>query len=197
MRKFSSKKIAQTDYHGKNEPLRFILSFIILFPLFYYFNLFFFSITASKGHHYNVFLDSHLNYIRGLRWLLLQSSAQILNWLGFAAITNEYDLLVAGHGTLKLIYSCLGLGVISFFAAFVISYPKTLKSKVIFLITGILVIEFLNTVRFVVLAILLNKQHTMILDHHTVFNIIIYLVIAISLYFWVKQKDNTTVNEAN
>jgi exosortase/archaeosortase family protein len=192
------KKIAQTNYHKKNEPLRFILSFIILFPLFYYFNIFFFSITSPGSHHYySAFLDDNLNYIRGLRWILLQSSAQVLNWLDFAAITNQYDLLVAGHGILKLVYSCLGLGVISFFAAFVISYPKKLKSKIIFLVTGILGIELLNIVRFVVLALFWDKQHALILDHHTIFNIIIYLAIAISLYFWVKHDDNKTVNEAN
>jgi exosortase/archaeosortase family protein len=178
----------------KNEPLRFIISFIVLFPLFYYFNIFFFGVT-SPGNHYSAFLADHFDYIRGLRWLLLKSSAQILNWLGFSAITNEYELLVAGHGVIKLVYSCLGLGVISFFAAFVISYPKKWKAKIKFLISGILGIELLNVVRFVLLALFWNKHNTAIVDHHTIFNIFIYLIITISLYFWVKH--DSALNKKN
>jgi len=186
----------KTNYNEKNGPLKFILLFIILFAAFYYFNILFFGITAVGNHHYySAFLAGHLNYIRGLRLLLLNSSAQILNWLGFAAITNDYDLLVAGHGIIHLDYSCLGLGVISFFAAFVLAYPGKWKPKIIFLASGILGIEILNITRFILLSLLLSKQVTMKFNHHTVFNIIIYLVIAITLYFWVKH-DNAT-NKSN
>ena len=116
--------------------------------------------------------------------------------MGFSAITNEYDLLVAGHGILQLAYSCLGLGVISFFAAFVLSYPKKWKSKIIFLTSGILGIEFLNVIRFVLLALFWNKHHNHILDHHTIFNIFIYLIIAITLYVWVKNDNALNNNDA-
>jgi len=189
------KSATETNCNKKNEPLRFIVSFILLFVIFYYFNIFFFGIT-SPGNYYSAFLANHLNYIRGLRWLLLNSSAQILNWMGFAAITNEYNLLVAGHGILQLVYSCLGLGVISFFAAFVLSYPKQRKPKIIFLIGGILGIEFLNIIRFVLLALFWNKRENHILDHHTIFNIIIYLIIAITLYVWVKNDNALNNNDA-
>ena len=190
------KKTEKTDYYRKNEPLRFIGSFIIMFLAFYYFNIYFFGITSS-GNHYSALLANHFNYISGLRWLLLHSTAQLLNWMGFVAITNNYELLVAGHGVLQLVYSCLGLGVISFFAAFVLSYPKEWRSKIIFLISGISVIEFLNIIRFILLALFWNKHNNGIIDHHTIFNIIIYLVIAVSLYFWVKHDDNKTIYEAN
>ncbi|MDB5134263.1 MAG: hypothetical protein JWP37_866, partial [Mucilaginibacter sp.] len=79
----------------------------------------------------------------------------------------------------------------------VIAYPKKLKPKLSFLITGILVIELLNIVRFVLLALFWNKQKGLILDHHTIFNIIIYIIIAISIYFWVKHDDNKTTRAAN
>jgi exosortase/archaeosortase family protein len=189
------KGIEKTNYDQKSGPIKFIFSFIFLFAIFYYFNIFYFSITTPGAKHYSPFLSQYLNYIAGLRWGLLSSSAQILNWLGFGAITNEYDLLVAGHGIIHLDYSCLGLGVISFFAAFVLAYPGKWKSKITFLTCGILGIEFLNIIRFILLSMLLDKHSTMKFNHHTVFNIIIYLVIAITLYFWVKH-DNAT-NKSN
>lgn len=177
-------------------PLKFILLFAALFAVFYYFNIFFFGIT-TPGNHYNAFLAVNLNYISGLRWLLLHTSAQILNWLGFTAITSDYELLVVGHGALRLVYSCLGLGVISFFAAFVIAYPKKLRIKLVFLIAGILSIELLNILRFVLLALFWNKRGGQIVDHHTIFNSCIYAIILISLYFWVKYDDKSIAHAKN
>ncbi len=173
---------------GSASPLRFVFRFIVLFLLFYAFNLFYYGIT-SPGGHYSPFLDHYLNYIQGLRSLLLYVSTGLLKLLGFTAIRNDYELLVAGHSSIWIVYSCLGLGVISFFAAFVLAFPKPLKRKIIFLVTGIFAIEFLNVIRFMLLALYWNKNENKIIDHHTIFNIIIYIIVAISLYFWVKSSD--------
>jgi exosortase/archaeosortase family protein len=174
---------------GQLSPGKFVFRFLFLFLLFYYFNILFFGIT-NPGGHYNQFLANNLNYIQGLRWLLLSMSTQVLNWLGFSAIHNGTELLVAGKGAIILVYSCLGLGLMSFFAAFVIAYPKKTKQKLIFLTSGIVVIQLLNILRFVLLALFWNKNASRIVDHHTIFNIILYTIIMISLYFWVKQNDN-------
>lgn len=180
---------------GQLSPLKFIFKFLALFLMFYYFNILFFGIT-NPGKHYYPFLANHLNYIQGLRWLLLSISAQVLSWFGFSAIHNGTELLVAGKGAIVLVYSCLGLGLMSFFAAFVIAYPKKTKQKVVFLITGILAIQFLNILRFVLLALFWNKNSSRIVDHHTVFNIILYIIIMASLYFWVKQNDKRSNKHA-
>jgi exosortase/archaeosortase family protein len=167
-------------------PFKFIALFIILFLVFDYFNILFFGIT-SPGSHYSAFLSQNLNYIEWLRLLLLRSSAGVLNLFGYTAISNNTDLLVAGHGKLRLIYSCLGLGLISFFAAFVLAYPKSTKSKIIFLIAGIFIIEILNVIRFVLLGIFWNGHSNQIIDHHTIFNLTLYLLIFISLFFWIRK----------
>jgi len=175
-----------------NKPLRFAISFVLLFLIFYYFNIFYFSLTSS-GIHNNAFLAQHLNYIQAFRWLLLFCTTHLLHLLGFGAVFNNYELLVAGHGTIQVTYTCLGLGILSFFTAFVLSYPKPLKSKVITWIAGIIIIEFLNIIRFMILALYGNKQINRFIDHHTLFNIIIYVIISVGLYFWIKQ-DITVIN---
>jgi exosortase/archaeosortase family protein len=180
---------------GQVSPIKFVVVFLLLFLLFYYFNILFFGIT-SPGSHYYPFLANHLNYIQWLRQVLLNSTAQVLSWFGFSAVHNGTSLLVAGKGTIVLVYSCLGLGLMSFFAAFVIAFPKKLQQKTIFLIAGILCIQLLNIARFVLLALFWNKQANRIIDHHTIFNIILYLIIMISLYFWVKQGDKATNKHA-
>ena len=180
----------------KDSPLRFLVVFLGLFLIFYYFNIFYFSIT-SRGSHYVPFFDEHLNYIRWLRNLLLTVSRSIVNMLGFTCISNDHQLLVAGHGIIDVVYSCLGLGVMSFFASFVIAYPKKLKPKLIFLAIGLISIQILNVLRFVLLAVLWDKKSHLILDHHTIFNIVIYIIIAITLYFWVKHDDKPVAGAKN
>ncbi|MBK0378186.1 hypothetical protein I5M19_02650 [Mucilaginibacter sp. SD-g] len=178
------------SYLNQNIAIKFAITFIGLFLIFYYFNVYFFGLT-SVGNHYNSFLDQHLNYISWLRWLLLNTSAGILNFIGFAAIVNKYELLVSGHGAIRLIYTCLGLGVMSFFVAFVIAYPKKLKSKLIFLITGLLTIQLLNIIRLMLIALYWNRDRERVIDHHTIFNLFIYIIIAVALYFWVNSKSNS------
>lgn len=180
--------VEKFNKNGVISPIGFVFKFLVLFLIFYFFNLLFFGVT-NAGSHYSPFLDHYLNYVQGLRWLLLNVSTGLLNLLGFTAICNDYELLVAGHSTIQVVYSCLGLGVISFFAAFVLAFPKPAKRKIIFLAAGILVIEFLNVIRFMVLVLYWTPKDSKIIDHHTIFNIIIYIIIAISLYFWVKHTD--------
>jgi exosortase/archaeosortase family protein len=172
----------------KDSPARFLLVFILFFLFFYYFNIFFFGVT-TPGNHYNAFLDQHLNYIRALRHLLLDTTQLLTNLMGFSSISNDDQLLVAGRGIIDVVYSCLGLGVMSFFTAFVIAYPKRLKPKLIFLLVGLIGIQLCNILRFVLLALFWDKKPGRLLDHHTIFNVVIYALIAVSLYFWVKQDD--------
>ena len=171
-----------------NPAIKFALTFIVLFLVFYYFNIWFIGIT-SPGNHYSAFLDQHLNYIRLLRHLLLKSSGGLLGWFGFTSLTNDYELLVVGRGTIKLVYTCLGLGVMSFFTAFVLAYPAKWKPRLLFLVSGLVVIQLLNILRFALLALFWTKHAGQIIDHHTIFNIIIYIIVAVSLYFWVKRPD--------
>jgi len=181
----------------QNKAVRFAVVFIVLFLLFYYFNIWFFSAT-NPGPHYLNFLAKHFNYIQALRWLLLACTAVLLKIFGFSPVYNNYELLVAGHGTIQVVYTCLGLGVLSFFAAFVIAYPKPLKSKIIALISGVVIIEILNIIRFALLAIYGSNHVNQLIDHHTLFNIIMYVIIAVGLYFWIKEDITVpTKNEAN
>lgn len=172
---------------SKYNPMRFAIIYVVLFACFYYFNIFYLGIT-SPGNHYSPFLAEHLNYIQWLRSALLSASKLVLSTLGYTTITNDMDLLVAGHGHIALEYSCLGIGVMSFLAAFVIAYPKPAKEKAIFLIAGILIIQLLNIVRFVLLALYWKPNENHLFDHHTIFNSIIYLLLMVSLYFWMMRE---------
>ncbi|MEO7214181.1 hypothetical protein [Mucilaginibacter sp.] len=170
-----------------NIALWFSIKFVVLFLAFYYFNILYFGLT-SPGNNYSTFLDQHLNYIDWLRSGLLSISCALLNLMGFTAIVGENQLLVTGHTIIELIYTCLGLGVMSFFAAFVIAYPKKLKPKLLFLFSGLFCIQLLNIIRLMLLALYWNRSKSRIIDHHIIFDVIIYILIIIALYKWVNNK---------
>jgi exosortase/archaeosortase family protein len=172
-----------------NLPIRFAAAFISLFLLFYYFNIFFFGLTSSGGK-YSAFLARNLNYIDWLRWILLHISAFLLNAIGFKTIVSKYELLVSGHGIIKLVYTCLGLGIMSFITAFVIAYPKPLRAKLIFYFTAILGLQILNVIRLMLLALYWGRSKARIVDHHLIFDVIIYIIIVITIYFWVNYKSH-------
>ena len=170
-----------------NVAVCFGVSFLVLFLLFYYFNIYFFGVTQA-GNHYLPVLDDHFNYIRWLREGLLAASSLLLKAFGFTSIHNGYELLVVGHQRIVLVYSCLGLGVMSFFAAFVITYPKKWKAKLAFLLAGLLSIQILNICRLVLLALYWDRTKARIIDHHVIFDVLIYIFISASLYLWVNNK---------
>lgn len=186
------------SFISKIGSFKFIISFLFLYLFFDFLNKVNFSVTNLGSKHYLAFVANYLNYIHGLRYLLLFLSTKILNLIGYPAIFDEYYILVAGHGLLRVVYSCLGLGLISFFGAFVIAYPKKIKSKLLFLFGGILGIEALNILRFVLLGAFGSKKQSEIFDHHTVFNLIIYILLVISIYYWVKSDhSNNKTNGAD
>lgn len=167
--------------------LQFAIRFILLFALFYFFNLYYNGLMLSGGN-YNNFLARHFNYIQGLRNMLLHASSAGLQFLGYPTKINNYSLLVVGHNKINLAYDCLGLGVMSFLAAFVLTYPTQIKAKLklfLFLTIGF---QLLNILRFMFLALYWKGEGSNPINHHTIFNLIIYLLIAVTLYVWIEKS---------
>nr|WP_067057285.1 hypothetical protein [Mucilaginibacter sp. L294] len=169
----------------------FVIKFLCLFGLLYGFYLGYLSIS-SPGGVYIAFFDTYLNFIAWLRYLLIESSAIILNLLGYQTKTNTDQMLVIGHNIIYVGYDCLGFGVMCFFSAFVLTYPGVLKIKIYFLGIGLIVIQLINLARFVILSLYWHRSTSVYLsDHHTIFNLIVYILISVSLYFYIRYQDQS------
>ena len=169
----------------KNPTYRFLLFFLAGFLFLYYFNLFFIGIT-SPGNYYSGFLDQHLNYIRGLRNILLEISSKVMTAQGYKVYTSDYTLHAMDVGGFNLVYSCLGFGVMSFFTAFVIAWPeKSVKSKFFFTLGGLLLIQLLNITRFILITLYYKGSLFLGIDHHTLFNFILYFILMVVIYAWM------------
>ncbi len=118
----------------------------------------------------------------------MQTSASIIRAMGEQVFTTEIWFRVVGRGGFVMAYDCLGYGVMSFFTAFVIAFPKPIKSKLWFLPAGLLLIQTLNVIRFVFLGLYWRQSELKtIIDHHDLFNIVLYIVLMIVLYFWLNS----------
>lgn len=166
---------------------RFLFLFLGLFIAFYYFNIFFLGLT-SPGNYYSPFLDKYFNYVLLLQNTLINITAYVLELLRYNTFIKDNWLHVSGKGGFILAYDCLGISVMSFFAAFVIAFPKSLKSKLIFLPSGLIFIQLLNITRFILLALYWKGSiFRGVIDHHDLFNYILYAVLLTVIYVWTKS----------
>lgn len=181
-------------HYWQNPSIRFVILFLSLFSLFYYFNIFYMGITAP-GNYYSLFLDEHLNYISGFRNLLIGISAWIIRIFGYQVFTSDTTLHALNAGGINVVYSCLGFGVMSFFVAFVIAWPqRSLNSKLWFIPVGLLLIQTLNIARFIMITLFWrNSPYRSVIDHHTLFNVILYAILLASIYFWINANNSKRI----
>lgn len=176
----------------------FVVKLLVFYLLFSQGNLFMNSVTSEGGRFYNEFIAHNLNYIQALKSALILPAVWIIKLFGFYAIYNEMDILVVDGPWLRINYACLGLGVMSFLAAFVIAFPAKLKAKLKLFAWGILMIYLLNVTRIAALGVLLGffkSQRRNFTYHHEVFNIIVYICVFILLYFWIKKNTKLTIKK--
>lgn len=170
----------------QNPAIRFAIQFIALFFLF---DLGFVALygLSLPGNNYSPFVENYLNVVHWMRIFLLHTSKFFLELSGHRTVISETQLLTAGHYRLLLNYRCLGLGIMSFFAAFVIAFPKPWRKKTAFLVGGLLAIQALNVLRLVLLALYWTPSVGDIADQHTIFNIIVYVIIIAALFIWMRK----------
>ncbi|MFP5081154.1 glycosyltransferase [Pedobacter sp. JCM 36344] len=164
---------------------KFVLKFVFLFLFFYYINITFISLSSPGGFHIT-FVERHLNYIQTLRTGYISVTAFILENMGFSVRSSSMRLTVINHSGFRLVYSCLGYGLMSCFSAFALTIPKPFKSRYLFLVLGIILILMLNICRLLLVAIY-NKPslNIMNLDHHDIFNFLTYATILIFSYIYL------------
>ena len=179
--------------------LKFILKFSTAFCLLYGFNLAFIGLSNKPGY-YSAFLHDHLNYIESWRSFNIRVVSTVLMYFGYQVQVNTTQLSVSNHGGFNLVYSCLGYGVMSSYTAFFISYQEIMYSRkarfsLMYLICGLVIIQFINILRFLGLAILGSQKGSNYIDHHFLFNYVAYSAMIYLVYLWTnKQKSNHIKN---
>jgi exosortase/archaeosortase family protein len=174
----------------KNPGFRFIVKFLAFFLGLHYGNELFIGITAPGGL-YVPFFDDHLNYISWLRQSILWGAKMVSGIFGYEAyIDGPFHLRsVTGPGV-QMVYSCIGLGIMSFWAGFVLAHSIHWKKKLLWTFIGLIMIWIVNCFRVsVILAATVNHWNaSKYLDHHDMFNVIAYVLVFILILIFVKRQ---------
>lgn len=192
-----NKLLTLYNHVKNNSALKFALTFIVLFFIFNNANKFFNSVTIPTGKYYNPYISEHFNYIQLLRTCLILPTVKIMEMLGYYMMYSKTQILALNGIPSNINYGCLGLGVFSFWLAFVSAFPKPLKQKIKFLAIGLVAIYLLNVFRLIILTILtveIPNEAEYFTYHHDAFNILVYSILFIMIYFWVQKNTlNQTI----
>lgn len=172
----------------------YVVKFILIFCFFYFGTLAVIGLSASSGY-YSPLVANYFNFVDWLRLSLLEASKFVLTVLGYKAYTvDQFVLRINDHVGIKMVYKCVGYGVMSFWGAFVIANKGTILKKIKWVIGGWIAIWCINVLRVVLLLISLYKGWQMPLgfDHHTWFNIAAYILIFVLIFFYDKSAAPVT-----
>lgn len=157
-------------------------------------------LVGQGGMLYSSFLDHHLNIITGLSEFLTSSSNVILEIFQYSTFQrNYYSLKITNSPGIIVNPSCLGWGVMSFWAAFTLAHISSLSFKVKWLLIGIVAIIILNISRIILIVLANHHKWNFIssLDHHLTFNIFSYLFIFLLIVFFIKHLKKYEMLEPN
>lgn len=175
-----------------NENLysRYLAKFLVAFCLLYFGTEAFIGLAAPGGFYIS-FFDHYLNYIAWLRASILIGAKTLLAVFGYEAYRPDKFLLKLANGEgVRMVYACIGYGIMSFWIAFVFANKGRWQKKAKWISGGLLSIWLINVIRVSVLLLANSKNKRMPLgiDHHTWFNIAAYLLIFVLIYFYDRSS---------
>lgn len=173
--------------HDTRVKYRFIVLCIFYFGLFYGCSYLIIALSTPAGLH-NAWVADNINYVDAFRTMLLKCSSATLSVFNIANYTVDRYLKVLNGIKVHVNDSCLGIGILSLWWAIILSYPQRASIKLKYFATGTAIIVCLNILRITLLAGFLSsstgKQFRHI-DHHLLFNIVLYIFVALLLYKWL------------
>lgn len=174
----------------------YLVRFACVFCIFYFGTLGIIGLSSGKNL-YSPFVASYLDYITPLRHSILQSCNFLLQGLGYTTLfTDEFTLSIPNRAAVKMVYSCVGYGVLSFWTAFILANRGNVYKKIKWLLCGWVFLWSLNVLRVFLLLITIDRQNDLSfpIDHHTIYNIVAYGFIFLLMYFYDRaEKRNVSV----
>ena len=166
------------------------LKLIALVLVLYYFFLGYGALVSPEGNQYNAFLDHNLNFIDWYRRTIMLFSNTIAHAFGADSYIASHQMMKLGNNIeFEIWFPCLGFGVMSFWLSFIVNSTSSLKRKFTWATLGIIAIWFINCLRIALLIISVDRNwpQSSYIDHHDMFNIMAYIIIAMLMYYYSKN----------
>jgi exosortase/archaeosortase family protein len=175
--------------------LRFLAIFIAVFLMCYYGTLFLTGV-AVPGGMYSPVVEKYFNIASWLRSSLILGAKGFLSILGTETVRiDDYVLRAVGGRGVRIVYACLGFGVMSFWVAYIVANIASIQKKTIWVCGGLLFLWLINVIRISLVLLAGNKgwHFPFGWDHHTWFNIVAYIAIFAMIYFFEKRLKNYSI----
>jgi exosortase/archaeosortase family protein len=176
----------------------YFLRFLLLFLCLYYFHLFYYGVITPAGGFYSSFLHHHLNYIEWTKSCILYGAKWLTRMLGFPThVENQLTLKVYDRPGVSLNFACLGLGICSFWVAFIVAHKTNWLIKLYWCISGVSIIYFINCLRITLLLVSMEMKwsNSYFLDHHDLFNLVCYTVLFFLIYLYDSKIEKNACRE--
>ena len=169
----------------------FLLAFLLLTAAFYTY----IGIVSPGGKTYSSFLDKYANFPAWLTYFICQCAKGLLQVLGYEVFQKSANTIaIRGSRGVNIIWACLGFGVISFWAAFVVAHKAAIGYKLKWLLTGAAFITLLNIIRIASIALANHyrwKDYQSV-EPHFLFNVVSYIaIIALAVLFAYRYQKLT------
>jgi len=169
--------------------LLFLVRFLAIFLFLYYGTLAWIGI-AAPGDIYSPFVDKYLDYVSWIKYSLMYGSKGLLWILGIDTyFAPDYIIRVVEGRGVRIAMDCVGYGVYSFWMAYILAGPTSIKQKWGWLVGGLFLLWLINTIRISLFLLATDRGWPMPLgiDHHDWFNIFAYTAIFTMMYFQQKK----------
>lgn len=191
-------KIFKTIIREHKKQVVYCSRFLGLFCVLFYGTELVIGLSTPEGS-YNSFVASHLNFVDPFRRTLLRSTQSLLSAMGYQTyFRNPFTLSFVGGKGIRMVYSCLGYGLLSFWIAFVFANGGGWKRKAGWMLGGCLALIIINVLRLSLVLLADNKGWPIPLgwDHHTWFNIIAYLLIFLMIYCFDRSNKRVLFKQS-
>ena len=159
----------------KNPVIRFLSATLMLYILWYVI--------------YNLWLHPQKYIDLFVIDMTIKVSKYLLESMNYVVFTGAERVIgVDGTGGLWIGDNCNGMALFGLFAGFIIAFPGKWWKKIIYVPLGIVLIELMNIIRIICLAILDTHSRAWTEFNHTyTFTIIIYAYIFMLWMVWVNR----------
>ncbi|MFT3747780.1 MAG: exosortase/archaeosortase family protein [Agriterribacter sp.] len=179
--------------------LGFLAKFIGMFLAFYYANHFFVELVSPESKSYNAYIATHYNYVSWSISSLTHMSGYIGELMGVENYIKGDALLVSSiHRGVYVKWQCIGLGIYSFWLAFILAHKMSIGRKILYSVGGIVLMWLLNCFRIALL--LYGIAHNLKpwkkslkfignINHHDLYNFVCYMLIIAGIYLYYRKTS--------
>ena len=123
--------------------------------------------------------------------LMFNISAWILNNLNYPAWVESH-LLIGENGSIFMAKGCLGFNTMLLYASIIYITGKNTKSKWLFIVAGLIILNITNIIRFVLLFIHIQNHggYVLKMDVHDMYNYIIYGIVFLLWIIWFEKYSD-------